>query len=174
MSEPEWTVNAVELPGWLEEGTTPPADGRTASERAAELSHQTYGPARENDAAEYQRIMDDLKQSGVQVNFNPDVRLGEGGYGPGSAGSPGTLTVNPDVDISTLGHEYEHFLDDRERDFPGMREFMQNPQLMVDGEMRAWGTEIARAEAGGHTELKAVLEQARQEQIDGLKKRYGM
>jgi hypothetical protein len=148
---------------------------KDAGELASELSHEAYGSAAVNNAAEYEAIMGDLESSGVDVNLNADVGLGQGAYGPASApGAPGTLTVNPEVDISTLGHEYEHFLMDRELGFPGMRGYMENPQLFVDGEIRAYNTEIARAAAGGNTALADALEAAKQGVVDAIRSRYGL
>jgi hypothetical protein len=82
--------------------------------------------------------------------------------------------VNPDVDISTLGHEYEHFLMDRELGYPGMRGYLSNPQLFVEGEIRAYDTEIARANATGNSELAEALEAAKQEVVANLRSRYGL
>lgn len=145
--------------------------GQAASDGTADA----YGPAWENNPEEYQQIMDDLNNSGVKVNLNEDTPLGQGGYGPSSTpGEPGSFTVNPDADISTLGHEYEHFLMDRELGYPGMRAYLQDPELMMQGEARAYDTEIARALADGNTDLAQILEDAKQACLDGIRERWGL
>ncbi len=109
----------------------------------------------------------------MRVNFNDYVPLGQGGYGQSATpGKPGCLTANPDVDISTLSHEYDHFVTDRELGYPGMRETLQNPQLKIDGEIRFYNTEIVRARAEGKPELADALEAAKQKAVNDIKADY--
>ena len=42
----------------------------------------------------HDEIMTELHKAGVRVNLNPDTPLGQGVYGPGIRGEPGTLNVN--------------------------------------------------------------------------------
>lgn len=144
--------------------------GRTPEQAASGGTANAYGPAHVNNPQEYQQIMDDLQTSGVEVNLSTTTPPGQGQYGPSSTpGQPGSLRVNPDVDISTLGHEYEHFLMDRELGYPGARTYWEDPELRMQGEARAYDTEIARAEAAGYSELSQMLEDAKQACLAGLR-----
>jgi hypothetical protein len=148
---------------------------KTVGELASELSADAYGPARINHTAEFERIVAELRQAGVEVNLSDSTPLGQGAYGPAvRAGGPGSLNVNPDTDISTLMHEYDHFVFDRNNGFPGLRHYIENPQLFVHGEARAYDAEIARAQANGLTDLAATLEAAKLQVIAKLKSDYGL
>ena len=148
---------------------------KTVGELASQMTAEAYGPARVNDSQAFEHIMADLRQAGVDVNLSESTPPGQGAYGPSPvAGRPGSLNVNPDTDISTLLHEYDHFLFDRANGFPGLRQYIEDPRLLIDGEIRAYDVEIAHAEANGLTELVAILSAAKEEVIDTLKTRYGL
>jgi hypothetical protein len=162
------------LPGW-DKPAEPWTLEKTVGEVASQMTADAYGPARVNEPQAFERIMTDLRQAGVQVNLSESTPPGQGAYGPSPvAGRPGSLNVNPDTDISTLLHEYDHFLFDRANDFPGLRQYIEEPQLLIEGEIRAYDVEIAHAQANGLTELAATLSAAKQEVIGTLKTRYGL
>lgn len=162
------------LPGW-DKPAEPWTLEKTVGEVASQMTADAYGPARVNEPQAFERIMTDLRQAGVQVNLSESTPPGQGAYGPSPvAGRPGSLNVNPDTDISTLLHEYDHFLFDRANGFPGLRQYIEDPHLLIDGEIRAYDVEISHAQANGLTELAATLSAAKQEVIGTLKTRYGL
>jgi hypothetical protein len=63
---------------------------------------------------------------------------------------------------------------DRANGFPGLREYIEDPHLLIDGEIRAYDVEISHAQANGLTELATTLSAAKQEVIGTLKTRYGL
>jgi hypothetical protein len=101
------------------------------------------GPAVRLHPERFDAIISDLERNGVKIN----VRQGgkppwEASYGPGESGKPGTISVDKDVDLRTLEHEYKHFLDDKAKNYPGLRYYIENPDEMYRMEAAAYDREI--------------------------------
>src|SRR5262249_32661844 len=103
--------------------------------RSSGIGQATYeGPARTLHPDRFAQIIDDLDAQGVNVNVRTDGNPWEAAYTPGAPGEPGTISVHRDVDIRTLEHEYKHFLDDKAGSYPGLRFYIENPEVMLQME----------------------------------------
>jgi hypothetical protein len=151
------------------------AFSKSAGEEASQLSADLYGPAIENNPEELANMVSDVQKSGGNVIFTEDVPPGQGGYLPESTpGKPGVIKVNPETDISTFSHEYQHFVDDRDLGYPGMGYYFQNPEVRIDMEGKAYDLEIGMAQQRGYNTLADLLQQAKDETINGIKDRFGL
>ena len=75
---------------------------------------ESMGPARINNADEYNPIIKDLEDNGVDISYRENALA----YGPSSTpGKPGSIILDPDASISAVRHEYGHFLDDKDLGF---------------------------------------------------------
>jgi len=116
----------------------------------------TMGPARLNNAAEYNSIVSDLRAKGVDISF----REGQFAYGPApSAGRPGNIVFDRDASISAIRHEYGHFLDDSALGFPGQRYYYENPSARLGSERRQYLQEIRTAREVGDQVARRQLVQ---------------
>lgn len=59
------------------------------------------------------------------------------------------MNVHREVDLRTLEHEYQHFLDDRAGGYPGLRHYLENPEVMWEMERAAYDREIELVNADG-------------------------
>jgi uncharacterized Zn-binding protein involved in type VI secretion len=123
----------------------------------------TMGPARINNAAEYNAILTDLKAKGVDISY----RDGQFAYGPApSGGRPGNIVFDPDSSLSAIKHEYGHFLDDAALGFPGQRYYYENPAARLATERRQYLGEIRTArKLGDTTARRQLIEDYRGEKI---------
>jgi hypothetical protein len=114
------------------------------------------GPARTNNTAEFEAIVNDLKAKGVDISY----RQGQFAYGPApSGGRPGNIVFDPDSSLSAIKHEYGHFLDDAALGFPGQRYYYENPGARVATERRQYLGEIRTArELGDPTARRQLIE----------------
>jgi hypothetical protein len=132
-------------------------------------TYEVYGPARLNHPDQYAAMMQDMESSGVTINLSTSTPPDSGMYGPSSTpGQPGNIRLHPDVDVSTLSHEYQHFVDDRAAGYPGARAYYTNPALMAELEQRAWQVEIDLAQQSGHSGLAQQLQTQMQEAIQEI------
>jgi len=116
----------------------------------------TLGPARLNHRAEYDAILSELRENGVEVTF----REGALAYGPApSAGRVGNMVLDPDASISAIRHEFNHFLDDKALGYPGFAHYAQNPKLWIATERRSYLGEILLArQVGDKTARRKLIE----------------
>ncbi len=104
---------------------------------------QYEGPARNLHPERFGQIIDDLESKGVKIDVNSSGDPWKGGYYPSSTpGEAGSMRVHQNVDLRTLEHEYQHFLDDQARGFPGLRYYIENPAEMWEMERVAYDREI--------------------------------
>lgn len=115
---------------------------------------ETMGPARINNAAEFNSMIDNLNAKGVDISF----RKGQFAYGPApSGGRPGNIVFDPDASLSAIKHEYGHFLDDEALGFPGQRYYYENPGARMATERRQYLGEIGTARELGDTAARRQL-----------------
>lgn len=140
--------------------------------RNSGIGKGTYeGPASALHPERLAEILADLERAEVRVNPLDTGDPWTGSYSPGRKGEPGSMRVHKDVDIRTLEHEYQHFLDDRARGYPGLAYYIQNPAEMFEMERIAYNREMdlvradpalsAEEQAAIVKELEAALEQER-------------
>ncbi|MBW4441972.1 MAG: DUF4157 domain-containing protein [Plectolyngbya sp. WJT66-NPBG17] len=107
------------------------------------VSRASYeGPARLLHPDRFEAILADLERNGVEVQARSSGDPWTGTYGPGRPGEPGTMSVHREVDLRTLEHEYQHFLDDKAQGYPGLRYYIENPAEMWKMEETAYNREI--------------------------------
>ncbi|ADB40273.1 fibronectin type III domain-containing protein [Spirosoma linguale] len=97
------------------------SDDPTSVQKWFDLFQETFlykGAASSTHSIRYEQIIADLKVNNVKVKYTTDIKSWYGNYQP-TKGEAGQLTINPDVDLSTLEHEYKHFLDDKANNYPG-------------------------------------------------------
>ncbi len=89
-----------------------------------------------------------IKANGVKINFSDDIKTWEGNYCPDFE-KAGTLRINPNADISTLEHEYQHFLDDKALGYPGFSYLMyaEDSKIRTNMETKAYHKEIEISKA---------------------------
>ncbi|MEQ1571454.1 MAG: hypothetical protein ABMA64_37855, partial [Myxococcota bacterium] len=117
--------------------------------KAGDPAFERSGPARSSHPEEYERIMEDLKRNDVPVIERPNGLA----YQPSDMpGRPGELYLDPEASYSAVLHEYQHYLDDAARGFPGKEELYQlNVRWTM--EQAAYAKEIAVARRAGDLEL---------------------
>ncbi len=106
--------------------------------RFSELFYE--GAAIDLHAARYKEIINDLVNNGVEINYSRNTKPWEGGYQP-SSGKPGGFRINSNVDIRTLEHEYKHFLDDKINGYPGLKFYLENPNVQFQMEVNSYNLE---------------------------------
>lgn len=104
------------------------------------------GAALHADPERYAEILADMKANGVVINWSNRTQPWEGGYQPDRKGA-GRVRFNRSVDLSTLEHEYLHFLDDKENGYPGLRYYLENPNVQTQMEIDAYELEKSLMEA---------------------------
>jgi hypothetical protein len=72
-------------------------------------------------------------------------------------GRPGNIVFDPDASISSIRHEYGHFLDDQALGFPGQRFYYENPQFRVATERSQYLGELRTARQLGDTDARRTL-----------------
>lgn len=107
------------------------------------------GPARNLHPERFNEIIAELDRNGVEINVRDAGDPWTGSYQPGRPGEPGQMNVHREVDLRTLEHEYQHFLDDRAGGYPGLRHYLENPEVMWEMERAAYDREIELVNADG-------------------------
>ena len=104
----------------------------------ADPARAIFGAASKSHPTQHKKIIDSLRKSGVEVIEREGVMA----YGPSpSPGKPGQIVIDPNASYSALKHEYQHFLDDRALNFPGMSKMLE-PNLRWRLEQSAYNIEI--------------------------------
>ena len=127
------------------------AEGAGESLKAADSFYQfnTYGdalreslgPAYQSHKAEYDDILRQAKEYGVEVTFRKGILA----YEPSlTAGKPGRLILDPDASIGALRHEFKHLLDDADMGHPGFQ-IMANRDQFWEIERRGYMEELGLA-----------------------------
>src|SRR5262249_41357124 len=143
--------------------------------RSSGVGASTYeGPARRLHRARFEEIIDDLERNEVEVNVVYEGDPWKGNYTPGAPGKPGAIRVHQDVDIRTLEHEYQHLLDDKAKNFPGLKYYSQNPAEAFEMERRAYTREmdLTRADPSLTPEEKEAIIKVLEGSLEGERVRY--
>lgn len=78
------------------------------------------------------------------------------GYSPKIGEEPGTITINKDASLSALEHEVQHFINDKEANWPGWASLF-DPEARINNELMCYQKEIQLAKNMGNEELAEKL-----------------
>ena len=107
-----------------------------------------------SNSEEWYSIIEDIENKGGSINYSSSDTLV---YGPSTmSGKPGEITINTEASLSALKHEYQHFLDDYESGWQGMRIMWMEPEIRYQWEVNAYKIEVDIAKEKG---LGNVIEQ---------------
>lgn len=129
----------------------------------SDLLKARLGAAQASHPEEYDRILAELKDAGVEIVF----RTGECAYSP-ERNAPGRIILDPGCSIGAVRHEFRHFKDVQEQGFPGLGFYYRNLNEFVRLERRGYREELLLARELRDRRLKrSVLRQLRR-RIDEL------
>ena len=115
---------------------------------------EVTGAGIESNPKEIKAILEDLGSAGVEVVYRQDDMA----YSPGSSpGKPGQFIIAIEASYSAWLHEYQHFKDDKDDGFPGMRIFM-DIERCKQREINAYNVEIELAKKLGRKDIVERLE----------------
>ena len=109
--------------------------------KGADPLGEEFGPGRISNTKEWQIILDDLQNQGVEIVHREGVM----GYSP-AKGKPGQLVIDDNASYGALLHEKQHYLDDLKQGFPGMEYHFQTKNRLKM-ELNAYMEEIHLAES---------------------------
>ncbi|KXT68193.1 hypothetical protein SGODD07_02127 [Streptococcus gordonii] len=112
---------------------------------------EEFGPGRISNPDDWQNILDDLQNQGVEIVHREGVM----GYSP-SKGKPGQLVIDDNASYGALLHERQHYLDDVKQGFPGM-EYHFQAKNRLKMELNAYMKEIHWAESIGRKDIANSL-----------------
>lgn len=124
------------------------------------------GPARISNPAEYNDILNQLKEMGVEVNISDGTTGARAGYGPSTMGQPGQISVDPNVSLSALKHELQHAIDDMNSGWIGRQVKFSDPDLSIQWERNAYEIEIEAAKSAGRQDVADYLEKLFQQEAE--------
>ncbi len=130
---------------------------------SADLLKAKLGPASVSHPEEYATIMDDLRNSGVQMEWDSERLF----YEPWK-GLPGRMVLDAELSIGALRHEHQHFKDIRAADYPGMGYYYENIKEFARLEARAYGVEIKAARETGNADLVPAIIQQMRDRVKSL------
>lgn len=113
---------------------------------------EVTGPGLVSNPKEIASIIDDLEQAGAEIVY----KTTEMAYSP-RTGKPGQFIINKDASYSAWMHEYQHFCDDRDDGYPGMRILMDREKCK-QREIRAYQVEIELAKKANRPDIVERLE----------------
>lgn len=122
---------------------------------------EVTGAGIESNPEEIREILTELKAAGVEV-----VHRQEGmAYIPGLLpGQVGQFIITPDASYSAWMHEHQHFKDDRDDGFPGMRIF-EDIERCKQREINAYNVEIELAKKLGRKDIVERLEALKAKEV---------
>jgi hypothetical protein len=151
--------------------TNLPAPVQASADSEKKLLHadadplRAFGPASETHPAELDAAMRRLDDAGVEVDMRHDAMS----YSPSAAeGQPGRLILDPEASYGAVLHEMQHFSDDEQAGFPGLRYWLEDPAVTAAGESRAYQVEIDYANSIGEAGIADQLEELRAQRIKQL------
>ncbi|WP_259334898.1 hypothetical protein [Streptococcus parasanguinis] len=119
--------------------------------KGADPLGEEFGPGRISNTKEWQIILDDLQNQGVEIVHREGVM----GYSP-AKGKPGQLVIDDNASYGALLHEKQHYLDDLKQGFPGMEYHFQTKNRLKM-ELNAYMEEIHLAESLGRKDIANSL-----------------
>jgi hypothetical protein len=116
-------------------------------------------------------MLQHMQEWGVEIRYQDSGRMT---YTPAMNGYPGQLVISQESSIGAWRHEYQHFLDDLAREFPGPRVLYQ-PDVAYEFEFNAYMREVNLArEIGrngnpeGFSAARQLLQQLRDDRMKYL------
>ena len=95
----------------------------------ADPMRDALGSGRISDPDEWDSILQQLEDSGVEIKY----RDRDMAYAPGlEEGDPGQIIIDPDAFLSALKHGYQHFLDAQTEGFPSLGKQLFPNQKQMD------------------------------------------
>ena len=119
--------------------------------KGADPLGEEFVPGRISNTKEWQIILDDLQNQGVEIVHREGVM----GYSP-AKGKPGQLVIDDNASYGALLHEKQHYLDDLKQGFPGMEYHFQTKNRLKM-ELNAYMEEIHLAESLGRKDIANSL-----------------
>lgn len=119
--------------------------------KGADPLGEEFGPGRISNTKEWQIILDDLQNQGVEIVHREGVM----GYSH-AKGKPGQLVIDDNASYGALLHEKQHYLDDLKQGFPGMEYHFQTKNRLKM-ELNAYMEEIHLAESLGRKDIANSL-----------------
>lgn len=119
--------------------------------KGADPLGEEFGPGRISNTKEWQIILDDLQNQGVEIVHREGVM----GYSP-AKGKPGQLVIDDNASYGALLNEKQHYLDDLKQGFPGMEYHFQTKNRLKM-ELNAYMEEIHLAESLGRKDIANSL-----------------
>jgi hypothetical protein len=122
---------------------------------------ENLGPAYQSHKAEYDDILNQAKEHGVEITF----RKGTLAYEPSlTAGRPGRLILDPDASVGALRHEFKHLLDDAAMGHPGFQ-IMADRDAFWELERRGYMEELNLARQLKDTKAEELILHEMQERM---------
>ncbi|ALP38961.1 hypothetical protein ASL14_04905 [Paenibacillus sp. IHB B 3084] len=151
------------------EGTSNRLSDTMLGKNDADPFRDIYGPGRLSHPEEWNNIIKNTQEAGVEVRIlDRDIMA----YAPKGSGKPGQLNIYEDASISALRHEYQHFLDDKAKGFPSLDVTYEFKSRIIM-ELRAYMVEIKEAERIGNKELAEHLWNNYRDERQYLLENYG-
>ncbi|MEU6858197.1 hypothetical protein AB0B28_04890 [Glycomyces sp. NPDC046736] len=122
------------------------------------------GPGRETHPEEWQRLIQEAEDKGVEIRSRP----GGIAYNPGGPGDPGQIILDPDASIWALRHEMSHMRDNEAAGWPGTRAAYDR-RFLAASEERSYNLEIDGARAMGRDDLADQLVELRDTRLREIK-----
>lgn len=122
---------------------------------------EVTGAGMQSNPEEIKAILEDLASAGVEVVYHPTDMA----YSPGLIpGRPGQFIITVDASYSAWLHEYQHFKDDMDDGFPGMRIFIDIKKCQ-QREINAYNVEIEQAKKFGRKDIVERLEALKAKEV---------
>ena len=122
---------------------------------------EVTGSGLESNPKEIEAILKALKDAGVNVVYRTEGMAYMPGMRPGEVGQ---FIITQEASYSAWMHEYQHFLDDMEDGFPGMRIFA-DPERCKQREINAYNVEIELAKKAGRPDIVERLEALKAKEV---------
>lgn len=136
----------------------------------ADPAYDVMGSAEDSHPSLMESIISDLVKSGGYVNYRPGDRESIAYGASAQSGKPGNIVATRGMSAAAWVHEYQHFVDDRKRGYPGMGAYLANPSLMVEMETSAYDAEIAFLRKEGYNKVAKTMESIKAKAIRDIKK----
>lgn len=115
---------------------------------------EVTGSAFDSNPGEIQKILEQLKDWGVEVNHSSKTL----GYGCIKQGEPGIMSITRDASYSAWLHEFQHVKDDRAAGWDGIYVLWNDPAERIRRERRAYNLEIEQARLNSREDIVKRLE----------------
>ncbi|MCM3175023.1 WXG100 family type VII secretion target [Paenibacillus sp. MER 99-2] len=157
---------------------TPKAENNIAIENAKKITHfdnpadpfrDAFGAGLKSHPEEWHKLIKVMEENGVEVVY----REGALGYGPLRKGEPGQILIDPEASMSSLRHEYSHYVEAKSNGFPSAAESYQNWEGRIADELKAYTIEIKEAKRLGLDNIAEQLQKNFEAEKQYILDRYG-